>query len=130
MTITNFSKNFSLKFDKENIIRCYSRLENETENKYPIMLSRNHDLTELLVLKCHEKVLHNGMKQTLNDLRNEFWINWGRNYTRKLLNICFICKRLQPRSHSYPGIRIYQVTVLTVPFHFKFVCWLFRTRAC
>ena len=27
-----------------------------------IMLSRNHDLTKLLVLKCHEKVLHNGVK--------------------------------------------------------------------
>ena len=39
------SKNLSLKFDKENTIRCYSRMENETENKHPIMLSRNHDLT-------------------------------------------------------------------------------------
>ena len=36
------------------------------------MLSRNHDLTNLLVLKCHEKVFHNGVKQTLNELRNEF----------------------------------------------------------
>ena len=71
------SKSLSLKFDKENIIRCYSRLENETENKHPIMLSRNHDLAKLLVLKCHEKVLHNGVKQTLNELRNEFWINRG-----------------------------------------------------
>ena len=44
------SKSLSLKFDKENIIRCYSRLENETENKHPIMLSRNHGLTKVLVL--------------------------------------------------------------------------------
>ena len=35
-----FWKNFSLKFDKENIIRCYSRLENETENKHEITKSR------------------------------------------------------------------------------------------
>ena len=47
----HLSKNLSLIFDKESIIRCYSRLENETENKHPIMLSRNHDLTKLLVLK-------------------------------------------------------------------------------
>ena len=46
-------KNVSLKFDKENIVFCYCRLENETENKHPIMLSRNYDLTKLLVLKCH-----------------------------------------------------------------------------
>ena len=45
----HLSKNLSLKFDKENIIRCYGRLENETENKHPIMLPRSHDLTKLLV---------------------------------------------------------------------------------
>ena len=64
----HLSKNLSLKFDKENIIRCYSRMENETENKHSIMLSRYHDLTKLIVLKFHEKVLHNGVKQTLNEL--------------------------------------------------------------
>ena len=47
----HLSKNLSLIFDKESIIRCYSRLENETENKHPIMLSRNHDLTKVVVLK-------------------------------------------------------------------------------
>ena len=46
----HLSKNLYLIFDKENIIRCYSRLENETENKHPIMLSRNHGLTKVLVL--------------------------------------------------------------------------------
>ena len=48
----HLSKSLFFKFDKENIIRCYSCLENETENKHPIMLSRNHDLTKLLVFKC------------------------------------------------------------------------------
>ena len=54
------------------------------------------------MLKYHEKVLHNGVKQTLNELKNEFWINRGRSYIRKLLNIYFICKRLQSRSYGYP----------------------------
>ena len=111
----HLSKSLSLKFDKENIIRCYGH---ETENKHPIMLSRNHDLAKLLVLKCHEKVLHNGVKQTLNELRNEFWINRGRNYIQKLLIICFICKHLKSGSYSYPeksnlpGYRVNR----TVPF--------------
>ena len=35
----HLSKNLTLKFDKESNIRCYSRLENETENKHPIMFS-------------------------------------------------------------------------------------------
>ena len=96
------SKNLFLEFDKENIIPCYGRPENETQKKHSIMLARNHDLTKLVVLKCHEKVLHNDVKQTLNEFRIEFWINRGRNYIKKIVNICFTCKRLQSRSYSYP----------------------------
>ena len=94
----NLSKNLTLKFDEEKIIRCYSRLENGNKNSHPIMLSRNHELTKFIILRCHKKVYHNGVKQTLNKLRAEFWINRGRSYVWKLLNSCFICKRLQPRS--------------------------------
>ena len=38
----------------------------------------------------------------MNELRAEFWINCGRSYLRKLLNSCFISKRLQSRSYNYP----------------------------
>ena len=64
------SKNLTLKFDEEKIIRCYSRLENGNKNSHPIMLSRNHELTKLIVLRCHKKVYHNGVKQTLNCEQN------------------------------------------------------------
>ena len=67
------------------------------------MLLRNHELTKLIVLRCHKKVYHNGgVKQTLNDLQAEFWINRGRSYVRKLLNNCFICRGLRSRSYNYP----------------------------
>ena len=92
-----------LKFDEESIIRCYSRLENGNKNSHPIMLSKNYELTKLMVLRCHKKVYHNGgVKQTLNDLQAEFWINRGRSYVRKLLNNCFICRGLRSRSYNYP----------------------------
>ena len=64
----NLSKNLTLKFDEENIIRCYSRLENGNRNSHPIMLSRNHDPAKLIVLRCHKKVYYNSIKQTLNEL--------------------------------------------------------------
>ena len=43
-----------------------------------------------------------GVRQTLREFRNKFWINRGRNYIRKLHNIYFICKCLQTQSYSYP----------------------------
>ena len=99
----NLSKNLTLKFDEGNIIRCYSHLKNGNKNSHPIMLLRNHELTKLIVLRCHKKVYHNGgVKQTLNDLQAEFWINRGRSYVRKLLNNCFICRGLRSRSYNYP----------------------------
>ena len=63
-------------------------------------------------------VLYNGVKQTLNQLSNEFRINRVRNYILKLLNICFTCKRLHSRSYSYPeklNLPCYHVN-RTVPF--------------
>ena len=40
--------------------------------RHPIMLSRSQDLTKLVVLKCYdEKIFHTGLKQTLNEFRNE-----------------------------------------------------------
>ena len=59
----NLSKNLTLKFDEENIISCYRRLENGNKNSHPIILSRNHELTKLIVLRCHKKIYHNGVKQ-------------------------------------------------------------------
>ena len=53
------------------------------------MLSRNHEVTKLIVLRCHKKVYHNGVKQTLNELRAEFWVNRGRSYVRKLFASVF-----------------------------------------
>ena len=111
-------KSFSLKVDKEKIIRCYSRLKAGSENKQPIVTSRNHDSNNLVVLKCHAKVIHESGKQTFNEFRNEFWINRGRNYIRKILNVCFICKRIKLQSYGHleksnlPGYRVSR----TVPF--------------
>ena len=59
----NLSKNLTLKFDEENIISCYSRLENGNKNSHPIMLSGNHELTKLIILRCYKKIYHNGVKQ-------------------------------------------------------------------
>ena len=66
--LENLSKNLTLKFDEENIIQCYNRLENGNRNSHPIRLSRNHEPAKLIVLRCHKKVCYNSTKQTLNEL--------------------------------------------------------------
>ena len=60
--------------DEKYLWRCKGRLGKASialMTKHPIMLDKNHHLTTLIILECHSKVMHNGVKETLT----EFSIN-------------------------------------------------------
>lgn len=59
--------------------------------KHPILLDKKHYFTKLVVKDCHARVLHNGMKETLTQL-SWYWIAKGRQFVRKLLSECRLCK--------------------------------------
>ena len=91
--------------DDNTLIRSYSRLKNAKipfDSKAPIMLDRNHKLTELLILYSHLKVLHRGVKQTLTEFRQQYWITRGRSCVKKVIHPCIICKKLNGRPYLYP----------------------------
>ena len=87
------------------LIRSCSRLKNAKitfNSKASIMLDRNHKLTELLILYLHHKVLHRGVKQTLTEFRQQYWITRGRSCVKKVIHPCIICKKLNGRPYLYP----------------------------
>ena len=49
--------------------------------------------TYLIILDAHAKVLHGGMKDTLNEIRSLYWIISGRSEVRSVINKCTVCKR-------------------------------------
>ncbi|XP_065665416.1 uncharacterized protein LOC136086850 [Hydra vulgaris] len=94
-------------FDSEGIIRCRGRLGNASISyniKFPIFLPKESLFTELIILHCHESVKHNGVKETLNQLRLEFWIPKVRNLIQKLIKKCFLCRRYEGKTYSYPDV--------------------------
>ena len=100
-----WKKQLSLFIDREGVWRCGGRLSNADVpymTKHPIFLSRDHHLTELLVLKAHERVLHNGVKETLAEFRARYWMVKGRSLVKKLLQKCSICKRFEGRPYAAP----------------------------
>jgi hypothetical protein len=105
---TNFTQmenTLNLKEDDEGIIRSHSRLKNANipyDTKAPIMLDREHRLTELIILHAHLKSLHRGVKQTLTELRSQYWVTRGRSLVKKVIHPCVVCKRLNVRPYSYP----------------------------
>ena len=91
--------------DEKGIIRCSGRLKHAPlpyESRNPILLSRTHRLTLLLVRQYHNRVNHAGEKHTLTELRERFWICKGRSFVRKIVLECITCRRINTKSYGSP----------------------------
>ena len=87
------------------IMVCKGRLEHSDlgeESKQPIILPRDHRFTELLILDCHQRVHHCKVKGTLAELRSRFWVTKGRQVVKKVINGCFLCRKLEGKPYSSP----------------------------
>ena len=88
------------------ILRTHARMKNAKIPGYsrnPILLDRKHRLSTLIVLYCHLKCLHRGVKQTLTELRSRYWVTRGRSFVKKIVSPCVVCKKINGRPYVYPG---------------------------
>jgi hypothetical protein len=102
----NWRKQFGLFWDKNGIIRCMGRISKANlpdETKHPILLNAKSKLTELIVRESHNRVYHNGVKETLTELRSRFWIIRGRQFVRKVIHSCVICKKHEGKPYALPA---------------------------
>lgn len=84
--------------DEKGLWRCGGRLQNADmpyQSKYPILLPRNHPFTTLVVQDAHLRVCHNGVKETLTEVRSRYWIVKGRSLTRAIVHKCTKCKKYE-----------------------------------
>ena len=100
-------KQLNLFQDEKGIIRCQGRINNAVVAdccKQPILLPPHHRFTELFIHEKHFKVLHNGIQDTLNAVRETHWILRGREVVKKVLRKCVICKRYEGKAVSSPPL--------------------------
>ncbi len=93
-------------FEEDNLLKCKGRMEHselEIGARTPILLPRNHHFTKLIVENVHRRVGHNGVRSTLTELRTRFWIIKGRQYVKKIIRKCFICKKLEGQPYESPA---------------------------
>ncbi|XP_065891666.1 uncharacterized protein [Dysidea avara] len=84
--------------DKHNIWRCGGRLKKANilyGQKYPILLLKHHPLTTLIVQHAHERTLHSSVKDTLTEVRSKYWLVKGRQFIRKIIYQCVVCRKLE-----------------------------------
>ena len=86
-------------------MRCTGHLakaELPTSVKHPILREKDHHITSLIAEDSHKRIMHGGVKSTVTELRARFWIVQGRQFVRKLLYKCVICRKLEGRPYQAP----------------------------
>ena len=81
LEVDELEKQLRLFTDEKGIIRCRGRLGNiqaSYDPKFPALLLQNHNVTSLIIRYCYERVMHNGLKETLTEVRSKYWIPKGR----------------------------------------------------
>ena len=74
---TPLVKQFQLFIDEDEILCCEGRIHHSTASeaaKQPISLPSKHHFTNLVVRERHESVHHDGVRETLNSIREKYWI--------------------------------------------------------
>ena len=73
------------------------------QTRHPILLPRDHYLTTLIVRRAHQRVLHNGVKDTLSEVRSRYWIVKGRAFVKKTIHHCIVCRKLEGKPFLGPS---------------------------
>ena len=84
--------------DKDGLYICGGRLGNSDlpySTRYPILLSRDHPFTVLVVKRAHQSL-------SLWSKRSQYWIPQGRAYVRQYINKCVLCRRYAASHYSPP----------------------------
>ena len=76
-------KNLNLFLDERGIIRTKGRIGKITTYGYevinPVLLAKDHNLTELMIVEYHKRCKHLGIQSTLNKIHlSGFWIPRAR----------------------------------------------------
>ncbi|RWR99198.1 uncharacterized protein B4U79_12713, partial [Dinothrombium tinctorium] len=83
--------------DENGLLRVGGRLQFANLNrdqKHPIILPKEGSFTEMIIRSCHERVMHSGLRDTIIQIRERYWIIKGRQKVKSILRKCVVCRRL------------------------------------
>ena len=96
----------NLYLDDGGLIRCRGRLEYTDlphDTKFPILIPKDNYLTTLIVQYMHKVVMHGGVRETLTQIRQTYWIPQGRQLVKRIISKCVTCRKIQgPPFRSEP----------------------------
>ncbi|XP_045025108.1 uncharacterized protein LOC123469827 [Daphnia magna] len=89
----------------DDIICCKGRLQHaniRSSAKHPFLLPKLCDLTTMIVLYHHQRMLHCGIDATCSSLRQRYWIPSIKQRVRSILRSCVTCRRVSGKPYRAP----------------------------
>lgn len=108
--------------DQNGVVRVGGRMEAAEslpfDKKYPIILSRSHEITRKLILSYHEKFGHANRETVFNELRQKFHIPNLRAAIGQVTRSCMKCKvlRCRPRVPMMAPLPVQRISPQLRPF--------------
>ena len=90
--------------DKDGIVRCGGRLRFShlsQGTRHPIFIPRQSPIAELVIRFYHERIFHSGVGNTVNSIRQRYWITCAVQTVKSVLRTCCRCRREE--GHAYVG---------------------------
>ncbi|XP_066944612.1 uncharacterized protein [Macrobrachium rosenbergii] len=124
--IPNIVSQLNLFIDKKSgLLRVKSKFckWRDNGNEFPILLSKNSELTEEIIRKFHVKLAHSGVYATLSEARKQFWIPCSFSTVKKVLKACVHCRRFNGRTIklNQSPYREFRVSPPTIPYRYIFI---------
>lgn len=89
------------KIDENGMLRIGGRLSHAIipyEQRHPIIIPKNHHITNLIIQDCHQRLFHAGARLTLSIIRESYWPIDGLSCTKGIIRKCVKCFRKQPKT--------------------------------
>ena len=106
-TFSQLKASLRLFVDENGIYHCGGRLKNAPlpfDSKFPVLIPEEHYVTELIIRNCHNNVMHNGVKDTLTELRQRYYVCRGRQVVKKFITKCLVCQKLEVKPLPTPPL--------------------------
>jgi len=67
-----------------------------------MLLPHHHHIVKLIIQRIHSLLMHSGVRDTLVQLWERYWILRGRQAVRSVVRSCVICRRFE--GAFYPAL--------------------------
>ncbi len=122
--------------DENGIMRINGRIGQSElfhyDQKHPVLLPKNHRVSELIVKQVHEDTIHPGHGRVMAEVRQKYWVIGLRSMAKRIGRRCVTCRKWRgaameqfmkdlPKSRLTPG-QPFENTAVDYfgPFHVKY----------